>query len=59
VTFTEPHATPFALLLLGRGSHPKSERGVDCPGALPAVAANARAALDRMLVLPQQGITLD
>jgi quinolinate synthase len=24
-----------ALLLLGRGSDPQSERGVDCPGALP------------------------
>src|SRR5690242_6693011 len=27
--------TPLALLLLGRGSDPDSERGVDCPGALP------------------------
>jgi quinolinate synthase len=35
VTFTEPQATPLALLLLGRGSDPDSERGVDCPGELP------------------------
>lgn len=28
--------TPLALLLLGRDSDPKSERGVDCPGDLPA-----------------------
>ena len=28
--------TPLALLLLGRDSDPKSERGVDCPGELPA-----------------------
>ncbi len=27
--------TPLALLLLGRGSDPASERGVDCPGDLP------------------------
>jgi quinolinate synthase len=35
VTFTEPSATPLALLLLGRGSDGASERGVDCPGDLP------------------------
>jgi quinolinate synthase len=35
VTFTEPQATPLALLLLGRGRDPDSERGVECPGALP------------------------
>ncbi|MEO8889054.1 MAG: quinolinate synthase NadA [Jatrophihabitantaceae bacterium] len=35
MTFTEPAATPLALLLLGRGSDPESERGVDCPGELP------------------------
>jgi quinolinate synthase len=35
VTFTEPVSTPLALLLLGRGSDPESERGVDCPGELP------------------------
>ncbi|WP_107097606.1 quinolinate synthase NadA [Streptomyces sp. WMMB 322] len=28
--------TPLALLLLGRDADPKSERGVDCPGELPA-----------------------
>ena len=38
VTFTEPVATPLALLLLGRGSDPASERGVDCPGELPAAS---------------------
>ncbi|WP_165985644.1 quinolinate synthase NadA [Streptomyces sp. YIM 98790] len=27
--------TPLALLLLGRGADPASERGVDCPGDLP------------------------
>jgi quinolinate synthase len=27
--------SPLALLLLGRGSDPDSERGVDCPGDLP------------------------
>lgn len=48
------------LLLLGRGSDPASERGVDCPGELPpaadpdlaARAAAAKAALgDRVFVL--------
>jgi quinolinate synthase len=28
--------TPLALLLLGRETDPKSERGVECPGELPA-----------------------
>ncbi len=51
---------PLTLLLLGRGVDPDSERGVDCPGALPAAsdpglverAAAARAALgDRAFVL--------
>jgi quinolinate synthase len=60
VTFTEPHATPLALLLLGRGNDPSSERGVDCPGALPAAsdpdlverARAAKAALgDQVFVL--------
>jgi quinolinate synthase len=51
VTFTEPAATPLALLLLGRGSDPGSERGVDCPGELPlrsdpTLVARARAARD-------------
>ncbi len=49
-----------ALLLLGRGSDPDSERGVDCPGELPAAsdpdlverARAAKAALgDRVFVL--------
>jgi quinolinate synthase len=35
-TFAEPSSTPVALLLLGRGSDEGSERGVDCPGELPA-----------------------
>jgi quinolinate synthase len=60
VTFTEPQATPLALLLLGRGSDLDSERGVDCPGDLPpasdpdlvARARAAKAALgDRVFVL--------
>ncbi len=34
-TFAEPTGTPAALLLLGRGTDPTSERGVECPGALP------------------------
>ncbi|GAA1886149.1 quinolinate synthase NadA [Streptantibioticus ferralitis] len=44
VTTTEPLApapldvqpTPLALLLLGRDADPRSERGVECPGDLPA-----------------------
>jgi quinolinate synthase len=53
VTFTEPAATELALLLLGRGSDPNSERGVDCPGELPAASdptlvARARQARDRL-----------
>ncbi|WP_188121691.1 quinolinate synthase NadA [Actinoplanes lobatus] len=35
-TWTEPANTPVALLLLGQGTDPASERGVDCPGELPA-----------------------
>ncbi|MFC7548353.1 quinolinate synthase NadA [Plantactinospora sp. GCM10030261] len=59
-TWTEPANTPTALLLLGRGSDPASERGVDCPGELPppsdpdlaARAAAAKAALGtRVFVL--------
>ncbi len=58
--FTEPDATPLALLLLGQDSDPLSERGVDCPGDLPApsdpdLVARARAAKaalgDRVFVL--------
>jgi quinolinate synthase len=60
VTFTEPAATPLALLLLGRGADLDSERGVDCPGELPpasdpelvARASAAKAMLgDRVFVL--------
>ncbi|ROP29314.1 quinolinate synthetase [Couchioplanes caeruleus] len=59
-TWTEPSNTPLALLLLGKGTDPASERGVDCPGDLPAPsdpdlvarAAAAKAALgDRVFVL--------
>ena len=34
-TWVEPSNTAAALLLLGRGTDPDSERGVDCPGELP------------------------
>ena len=36
--FSEPAATPLALLLLGRDSDPAAERGVECPGDLPPAA---------------------
>jgi len=36
-TFTEPESAP-ALLLLGTRRDPLSERGVDCPGGLPAAS---------------------
>ncbi|MDQ1250430.1 MAG: quinolinate synthase [Actinomycetota bacterium] len=58
--FIEPAATPLALLLLGQESDPFSERGVDCPGDLPApsdpdLVARGRAAKaalgDRVFVL--------
>jgi quinolinate synthase len=58
--FGEPSPTATALLLLGRGSDADSEKGVDCPGDLPAPsdpdlverAARAKAALgDRVFVL--------
>ena len=58
--FVEPAPTPLALLLLGRGADPDSERGVECPGDLPAAsdpglverARAAKAALgDRVFVL--------
>ena len=58
--FAEPSATPLALLLLGKAADPRSERGVECPGDLPAPsdpdlverAAKAKAALgDRVFVL--------
>jgi quinolinate synthase len=60
VTFTEPQATPLALLLLGRGSDLDTERGVECPGELPLAsdpslverAAAAKALLgDRLFIL--------
>jgi quinolinate synthase len=60
VTWVEPSSTATALLLLGRGTDPGSERGVDCPGDLPAPsdpdlvarATAAKAALgDRVFVL--------
>ncbi len=59
-SFVEPTPTPLALLLLGRGADPDSERGVECPGDLPAAsdpglverARAAKAALgDRVFVL--------
>jgi quinolinate synthase len=52
--------SPLALLLLGQGTDPDSERGVDCPGALPTAAdpdlarraAAAKAALgDKVFIL--------
>jgi quinolinate synthase len=55
-----PSSTARALLLLGRGSDPDSERGVDCPGELPAAsdpelvnrAKAAKAALgDKVFIL--------
>ena len=58
-TFVEPAPTALALLLLGQDSDALSERGVECPGALPmpsdpdlvarASAANA-ALVDRVFV---------
>jgi quinolinate synthase len=49
----EPEPTPLALLLLGRGADPRSERGVECPGDLPApsdpdLVERARAAKERL-----------
>ena len=58
MTTTQPLDLP--LLVLGRGTDPDSERGVDCPGALPAAsdpqlverARAAKAALgERVFVL--------
>jgi quinolinate synthase len=51
--FLEPAASPSALLLLGRGSDLSSERGVECPGDLPApsdpdLVARARAAREAL-----------
>jgi quinolinate synthase len=59
-TWVEPSDTATALLLLGRGNDPASERGVECPGELPApsdpdLVERARAAKralgDRLFVL--------
>jgi quinolinate synthase len=59
-SFVDPSPTPLALLLLGRGSDPDSERGVECPGDLPAAsdpnlverARAAKSALgDRVFIL--------
>ncbi len=36
--WTEPEQTQLALLLLGQGSDADSERGVECPGELPAAS---------------------
>jgi quinolinate synthase len=58
--FAEPAATPLALLLLGQAADPRSERGVQCPGDLPAPsdpdlverALKAKAALgERVFIL--------
>src|SRR4030095_6426588 len=52
--------TPLSLFVLGRGSDPRSERGVECPGDLPPAsdpalverARRAKAALgDRLFIL--------
>jgi quinolinate synthase len=45
--------SPLALLLLGREADPRSERGVECPGDLPApsdpdLVARARAAKEKL-----------
>jgi len=59
-TWIEPSSTGAALLLLGRGSDPSAEKGVECPGELPSPsdptlverARRAKAALgDRLFVL--------
>ena len=55
----EPKPTPLALLLLGHGADPGSERGVECPGALPPAsdpdlvgrAMRAKAALDERVFI--------
>jgi quinolinate synthase len=60
VTWVEPSPTATALLLLGRGTDPDTEKGVECPGELPPAsdpdlverATRAKAALgDRLFVL--------
>ena len=60
MTWVEPSSTATALLLLGRGTDADAEKGVECPGELPAPSApdlvaratRAKAALgDRVFVL--------
>jgi quinolinate synthase len=51
--FAEPAPTSAALLLLGRGQDLRSERGVECPGDLPApsdpdLVSRARAAREAL-----------
>ncbi|MGW7692474.1 quinolinate synthase NadA [Streptomyces asiaticus] len=56
VTTAQPldvQPTPLALLLLGREADPRSERGVECPGDLPApsdpdLVARAHAAKEKL-----------
>ncbi|WP_345651631.1 quinolinate synthase NadA [Streptomyces tremellae] len=53
LTELDVQPTPLALLLLGRDADPRSERGVECPGDLPApsdpdLVARARAAKERL-----------
>jgi quinolinate synthase len=53
LTELDVQPTPLALLLLGREADPRSERGVECPGDLPApsdpdLVARARAAKERL-----------
>jgi quinolinate synthase len=59
-TFTDPEPTPLALLLMGHDSDSATERGVECPGTLPApsdpgLVERARAAKealgDRVFIL--------
>jgi len=59
-TPSAPTRTPLSLFVLGQGSDPRSERGVECPGDLPAAsdpalverARRAKARLgDRVFVL--------
>ncbi len=52
-TFTEPEPTPLALLLLGHGADPDTEKGVECPGELPPASdadlvAQVRAAKEQL-----------
>jgi quinolinate synthase len=53
VTTTQSDPVDLPLLTLGRGNDPFSERGVDCPGALPeasdpSLVARARAAKEAL-----------